>query len=186
MIDANIDPPQVVGHVVDTIRGYLAQAGNGKVMDADRFRRTAWLPLFSCILEVSDQFLFLRIDRDYRLASCLRRLHLRIEVLKLRIPIGMRSSFLLLTVSLQAIPQLVQQLGYQLPTDGMTLFLQFAGQLANTLTGPTQRRFRVPTASGFNQSLQIRQQGRILIHGSFASAAGYVHSERAPDFQNVP
>jgi hypothetical protein len=48
----------------------------------------------AAVPEVADQLLLLRVDGDQRLAGRLRRLHLRVDVLELRVSIGMARSSL--------------------------------------------------------------------------------------------
>ncbi len=67
------------------------------------------LSLKSCMLtsigqplvpEVADQLLLLRVDGDRRLVGRLRRLHLRVDVLELRVSIGMARSLVRLAIDL--------------------------------------------------------------------------------------
>src|SRR5258707_9530646 len=87
-------------------------------------------------------------------------------MLKLSIAIRMRRAFQSLGVCLQAIAQLVQQLGYQTVADAVTTTAQFLGQFAHALASPAQRRLRVTTAQRLDQPLQIPHQRRVLAQRS--------------------
>ena len=54
----------------------------------------------AAVPEVADQLLLLRVDADHRLAGRLRRLHLRVDVLELRVSIGMARSLVRLAIDL--------------------------------------------------------------------------------------
>jgi hypothetical protein len=68
------------------------------------------MPFPPSILQVVDQFLLFRVDRDYRVPCCQERLCLCIEVFELPIPVWMLSSRPLLARALLAVAQLMQQL----------------------------------------------------------------------------
>ena len=72
-------------------------------------RLTCGTPFPTGVLEVSDEFLLLRIDRDHRFARGQRRDHGVVDVNELRIAIGMAVAFPGLAIGLQAELLLVQQ-----------------------------------------------------------------------------
>src|SRR4249919_3734534 len=80
----------------------------GEVVDPDRLRLALAAQLSTAVLEVAHQFLFLRVDRDRRLAGGECGLHPGIDVLELRIAVGMLRAFAGLAVGLTAIVQLAQ------------------------------------------------------------------------------
>src|SRR4029077_19646885 len=86
--------------------------------------------------------------------------NLAVDMLKLSIAIRMRRAFQSLGVCLQAIAQLVQQLGHQTVADAVTTTAQFLGQSAPALASPAQRRFWVTTAQRLDQPLQIPGHSR--------------------------
>ena len=71
-------------------------------MHANFLRFALRTPLAATILEVADQFLFLGVNRDHRLMSGQSFSHTLVDVVKLRVPIGIRAAFLGLAVALQA------------------------------------------------------------------------------------
>ena len=87
-------------------------------------------------MEGANEFLLLRIDRDYRLAARLKVGDRRGDVLELRVAVGMFVSLTRLAVALQAVVYVAQQVGHLLPTDLKVLPLQFGGQSSHTLAGP--------------------------------------------------
>ena len=62
------------------------------------------------VLVFADQFLLLGVDGDHRLAGGLMRFDLRVDVLELRVAIGMASALLALTIDLTAIAEAFEQL----------------------------------------------------------------------------
>jgi len=68
-----------------------------------------------------------------RLVRRRRRSGLRVDILELRVTIGMIGALAGLAVGLQTEPQLLQQLGDAAGTDAMALGLEFAGQLLRRL-----------------------------------------------------
>ena len=85
-----------------------------------------------------------------------------VEVLELGVAIRMVRSLQRLAVGLQTVPQIVQHPAHPLVAGSVSLPLQFLCQLAQALTGPPQRRFRITARDRFHQSLQVQQQRRVL------------------------
>ena len=89
MINAHTDPPGIAGEIVDPVGDCLAALGNEEVMHADRRRPAGRSPLGASVLEVADQLLLLRIDRDDWLGGGLAAADLLVDVAKLGVPIRM-------------------------------------------------------------------------------------------------
>jgi hypothetical protein len=104
VIDPHADPTFVGRLVVDPIRGDLAQLFVLEVLTSDLFRRPLGLPFSPGVLEIPDQFLLLRVDRDDRLPSPLERTDLSGDVLELSISVGVGCPFPALAVDLQVVP----------------------------------------------------------------------------------
>src|SRR5271165_1887403 len=130
------------------------------------------------VFEVPHQLFLLGIHRDDRLTQPQEASDLAVDMLKLSVPIRMRRAFQSLGVCLQAIAQLVQQLGHQTVADAVTTTAQaqFLGQFAHALASPAQRRLRVTTAQRLDQLLQIPHQRRVLFRRALASSAGFADS----------
>ena len=110
VIDSYADPALVSAQVVDSIRNGFAPVGNHKVVDTNGLRRSLRPPFPATILEIANQFLLLRIDRDDRLRLIQALAHLRIEVEELLRAIWVPRALQCLAVGLQAETALVQQL----------------------------------------------------------------------------
>ena len=171
MIDPEIDPASIGGEIVNPVGHRAAELLDQEVVHPDLFRiarRTIFTPT---VLEVADQFLLLRIDRDHRLALGQRSAHRRIDVVELRVPIRMAVALQRLTIALQAEAHAVQQFADQRTAHLVTLGLQFLGQPPQALACPAQRRLRVAARTRLNQRAQIAQQRCILHHRRLAPAA---------------
>ncbi len=89
MIDPDTYPSLVGGKIIDAVWRSFAEHRIDKIV-YPYFHGTAFfLPLLARVLEVADQFLFLGIHADHRLSCFHCRLHLRVEVMKLRVPVRM-------------------------------------------------------------------------------------------------
>jgi hypothetical protein len=89
MINPHTHPAVVGRQVIYTIGNALAQVLVDKILAADLDRLPLAMPCPPRILEIPDQFLFLRIHRYYRLPTFLKRLDLLVDMRKLRIAVGM-------------------------------------------------------------------------------------------------
>jgi len=89
VVDADTDPAGIVGDVIDAIGNRTPELRDDEIMDADLFGRALRPPFAPGILEVADQFLLFRINRDRRFARGQRRLDQFVDVVELRVPIGM-------------------------------------------------------------------------------------------------
>ena len=86
MAGVQVEPASVVAHVVDTVRDQrpLALAGEVMIVDLDGRLRVD----HAGAMEISEQFLLLRVDADHRQAGVQKLLLEPGDVLKLRIAIG--------------------------------------------------------------------------------------------------
>ena len=115
------------------------------------------LPLPSRVLEVADQLLLLGVDGDDRHAPLDAVLRLGVDVLELRVAIGMLRALDGLVRRLQAVAVLAQQLGHRLVADAdAVLREQLRGQRVRALARPAQRRLRVATRDRIDELLQRR------------------------------
>src|SRR3954453_23764418 len=69
VIDAEIDPSGIRGDVVDAGGRHLAQLGEGEIVHPNRFGLALGAQLAAAVLEVSDEFFLLCVDRDRWLAG---------------------------------------------------------------------------------------------------------------------
>jgi hypothetical protein len=94
----------------------------------------------AAIAEIPDQFLLLRIHRDYGLIPFLEGAYLGVNVLELCVPIRVIPAFLSLAITLQTVSRRFEQSPHSARADGMSLSCQFVRQLRGALASPTQRR----------------------------------------------
>jgi len=125
--------------------------------------------LAPAVLAVADQFLLLGVDRDRRLSVRLKRLDLRVDVLELRIPVGMAGAFPGLAVGLQAEAELRQQPAHQLVADPESLLVQGLRQMTLALAHPQQRGLGIAPDRRDHQLLQRRHQARLRLGRRLAS-----------------
>src|ERR1700675_2139697 len=100
-------------------------------MPPNLFRIPLRPPLPPSVLELSQQFLLLGVNRYYRLAEGDVAPYFVINVLKLGIAIRMRVSFLGLPVGLQAVIQFMQQLRNYWIAHSMAHPVEILGQFAD-------------------------------------------------------
>src|SRR5882672_4913051 len=117
VVDADADEAVVGGEVVDAVRDCLADRIGRKVVDVHQVGLALGLPLASAVLEVADQLLLLGVDGDDRDAPLDAVLRLRVDVLELRVAVGMLGTFDGLVWRLQAVAVVAQQLGHRLVTE---------------------------------------------------------------------
>jgi len=143
VIDANIHPTRVVGNVVDAVRSNLAEFGYLEVMNAYRLRIAFGPKLTPAVLEIADQFLLFRINRDGGLPGSLELLDLLIDVLELGVTVGMERTFQGFLVGLKTEAKLAQQPANQFLTGCETAFSQCTTEVALASAHPQQRRFGI-------------------------------------------
>src|SRR5437773_4860735 len=93
-------------------------------MDPDLFRVSLRAIFAAIVTEISDQFLFLGVDRDHRLLLGQCGGHLAVDAGELRIPVGVAVALLGLAVGLQAVARRIEQFGHQGAAHFVALRLQ--------------------------------------------------------------
>ena len=81
---------------------------------------------------------------------------------------------------MQAVVELAQQIGDHVVPDAVAHRLQRLGQIAQTATGPQQRRLRITARRRLDQTLQVGQQRGVGLAQLLAAAARTTHPPRAP------
>jgi hypothetical protein len=171
VVHPHADPPRVAGQIVDPVRDRFPVLRDEEIVHPHRRGLPFRPPLATGVLEVADQFLLLRVDRDDRLGRRLEPPDLLVDVPELGVAIGMGRPFAGLAIGLQTVARRRQQFRHQLPADLMPHTLQARRQLADTLRGPAQRRHRIARRRGLHQPLEIGQEGRIFVERPLATAA---------------
>ncbi len=110
VIDADADTAGVRADIIDAIGNGLAELLADEVVRIDVERATLRLVIAAGVLVFANQFFFLGVDRDHRLAAGLMRFDLRVDVLDLRVAIRMTSAFLAVEGDLMAIAEAFEQL----------------------------------------------------------------------------
>jgi len=134
--DPDADPTLIPGLVVDAVGRHFALGLVRKVLRPDALGLPFRFPFLPGILVIADQFLLLGVYRDDRLAAPLERAHPAVDILELRVAVGVVRTLLGLTVDLQVVAQVVQQTRYRLVTHRVALADQRLGQVADTFTSP--------------------------------------------------
>jgi len=147
MVNADTDPSGIRGQVIDPVRHRAAELLDQEVMDPDLFR-VALGPIFAPVVtEIPDQFLFL-VSTEITGCCSAKAVSLGVDVAELRIPVGVTVALCGLTVALQTVTRLIEQVADQGAADLVTLGLQRLRQPAHAFAGPPQRRFRVTRVVG--------------------------------------
>jgi hypothetical protein len=155
VVDADAHPACISGQVIDAIRDRLALRLDQEVMDPNPAGLALREPLPPGVLEVSDQLLFLCVDRDDRLSRSLLSPDLRVDVLELGVAIRMVTPFLDLLIGLKTVTRLHQERSDRRVADGMAHRLKLPGQCAEALAGPTQRRLGISSGRRLHESVEI-------------------------------
>jgi hypothetical protein len=140
--------------------------------------RLALPPLPARVRVVSDQFLLLRVHRDDRAPRGQRPADLRVDVLELRVAVGMIRAFLGLPGPLQPVVHRAQKLRDLLMADRMLLARELRRQRPCALAGPTQRRLRVTPRQRLHQGVQRSRQLGVAHHERATAPAGPPDSSR--------
>src|SRR6516225_9824250 len=164
MIHPHAHPSRILGHVVNPIGSRPPQFRNDKIVHTHLLRVSLRPQLPPVVFEVAHQFLLLRIHGNDGLAIGLKFPDPIADMVKLRIPVGVRRSLQRFAVGLQTILHAMQDLGHHPVTGPMPHAVQLGSQLTHALTCPAQRRLRVTARHRFDEGLQIPLQGRVLVN----------------------
>src|SRR3990172_10729687 len=127
-------------------------------MAIHEFGRLALSPLTAWVLVIPDQLLLLRVHGDDRSAPGQRPADLIIDVLELRVAVGMIRAFLRLPVPLEAVVHRAKELCNLLMADRMVLAREFRRERPRALARPAQRGLRVAPRQWLHQGLQRPRQ----------------------------
>src|SRR5262245_23616246 len=100
-------------------------------MYVDEFGLTLGAPLATIVLEITDQFLALSVDRDDRLSSAEEVDRLRVDVTKLCVAIDVVAAFPCLAVCLQAVVHPAQQIANNRRANLVPLRPQLFGEIGS-------------------------------------------------------
>src|ERR1019366_4206879 len=91
-VGADVHPSGIGRHVIDAVGDGPAKLAL-EVVHLHPFGLAAGMPFLPAVLIVTDQFLFLRINRDHRLTGRLERSHLLVDEPELAVPVRMLAAF---------------------------------------------------------------------------------------------
>ena len=99
--------------------------------------------------------LLLRIDRDHRLPGGLRGDDLSVDVLELRVAVGMLCAFIRLAIELAREAELHQLLAHGIGADRMPHCRQRFSKLAHALRHPNQGPHRIAESGRLDKALEL-------------------------------
>jgi hypothetical protein len=178
VIDADADIAGVGGDVVDAVRNRLAQFLVDEVMHVDLVGTAFGAIVGTGVFVFADIFLLFGVDRDHRLAGGLKRGGPPVDVLELRVPVGMAAAFQALAVDLAAVARLFKQSRQAAGRDPMPHRGQSRRQFGMALRHPQQGPHGIAERRGFQDGAQIRQQRRVNLGERAAPATGAANLAR--------
>ncbi len=172
MVGSDADPALVGRHVIDAIGYRLAELRVGKTVDADLHWCSLRPPFPAAVAEGADKLLFLRVDRDDRLAQLLEGPHPAVNAPELRVAVRMPAALNRLAAGLQAVAEGVQQPVDRALADRMAFCAESVREAARAQRRPAERAFRISARRRLEMELQRRHQARVMVGQAFAAAAG--------------
>ena len=129
-------------------------------------------PFSSGISKVSNQLLFLCINRYYRTTSTLKLFGCSCNILKLQVPIRMLLPFKAFSITLQAKSQLLEQSSYACWRYGKTLIFKFIRQVICTFTCPSKWFHRVTAGIWLNKFIKSVKHPWMFFNKRFTPPSG--------------
>jgi len=183
MIRPYIYPTGTLRQVIDAIGRNASQLGFHEVMDLDGNRLALALPFPPLVRKLAHQFFLLGVHRNDRLAFLLICAHFDLNMAKLSITIRVIGTLQTLTIGLQAVAHIVQQVRHLPWANPKTERLQFTRKLPYALRGPAQRRFWVSPCRGLKElferlaqtlGTEVKPQERSLLDDLKDLLSGFV------------
>src|SRR5262249_58372251 len=158
MINADAYPPFLASNIVDAVWNCLTELGIDEVVNENPDWISNRLPFASVVLEVTDQFLLLCVDRDDRIATYEKRRRLRIDVLELCVPIDVLFPFVHLGVGMQAVAKVPESVPNRTWRNLVPHPIQFGSELSSALAGPAESRLWVAPRERLHPSAEAARQ----------------------------
>src|SRR5471030_1665038 len=98
MVDAKTNPAGIGCHVIDAVGRYLAEGLVDEVVRLHQIGTALGSVIAATVLVLADEFLLLHIDRNDRLAGCLKRRDLAVDVLELAVAVRVVAALLGLAI----------------------------------------------------------------------------------------
>ena len=172
MIGSDIHKTGVPPDVVNAIGIRARNVGGGKVVASHHDRLFRGTPLLPRVGIVAEEFLLLRVHRNHRTAVRQTPLHCRVDVAELRVTVRMVSPLLSLPIALQAIVEVVKDLGHFRMADRVFHSGEFFRNRPRALANPPERRLRVAPCLVLDQLFQGVHQPRVRHRHRLASGSG--------------
>ena len=139
MVDPDIEQSGIASEVINTVGVGPWNVRAGKVVPLNFLRFLGGKPLLAGIVVVANEFFLFGIHRNHRIALLQAFLYRCIDVPELRIAVWMVCSFFFrLSVALQTVVQIVENLRYLGMTDRMFLPAKLCGNGSRAFTNPAQ------------------------------------------------
>jgi hypothetical protein len=129
-------------------------------------------------LEIPDQLALLAVDRDRRLTRRDRLRDRPVDLLELRVAVGIGGALAGLSVGRQAVSLGLQQPQHRAIDDVVAHPAQRLGELGGALGRPPQRRLRIATRHRIDQRLQILPKPRLTLKDRHAPGPRATHPPR--------
>src|SRR5712692_4178529 len=172
VVGAHVHEPFVAGQIIHAVGIGPRHRGSRKIVALHEGRPLASAPLPALVLVIPDQLLLLRVHGDDRSAPGQRPADLIIDVLELRVAVGMIRAFLGLPVPLEAVVHRAQKLRHLLMADRMVLAREFRRERPRALARPAQRGLRVAARQWLHQGFQRSRQLGVAHQERVAPPAG--------------
>ena len=185
MIDPETHPAGVARQIIDAIGNRLAQFGNHEVVHTHGLRISLGTPRFPCVLEVSHEFLLLRVNRDHWQTPGLKSPNSTVDEAELRVSIWVVRTLTRLAIRLKTVACEIEKFRDELVTDRMSHGRELSSELAHTLGRPPKRRLRIAGGGRFNESLQISEQSRVLLGRVLSTTASTANATGLRDVTDV-
>ena len=172
VIGADIDKARVAPNVINAVRIGTGNVGSRKVMTLNLYRLPGGKPLLARVVVVADEFFLFGIHGNDRAAFPQASSHGGTDVPKLGVAIRMIFPFLGLPIALQAVVEVVKDLGHLRMTDRVFVASQFFSDGPRALANLTQRRLRIPPGLDLDHFFQLLHQPRVRNRKGLASGSG--------------
>ena len=129
-------------------------------------------PLLAAIVVIANQFFLFRVHRNDRDTLPQASFDRQVDVAKLRIAIWVIHSLLGFAITLEAVTQLMKNLGNLHVAGRVLLLIEFFGDGPRTFANPAQRRLWVAARLLINQPFERLDQTRIRFGDRFAARSG--------------
>jgi len=171
MIGPDIDKAGVAPDIVDAIGIGPRHLGRGKIVTAHPPGLLGGKPLLPGIWVVSDEFLLLGVHRDHGVAVPQPSFDGVINVAELRVAIRMVLPLFRFAIALQAVVEVMENLGDLGVADGMLVPSQRRGNRSRALADPPQRRFGIAPRWIIDHLFQGGHQPRVRHRNRFPARA---------------